>query len=145
MENLSKHKHVFLKAFFIVGVVEETLESLEETRKMIKALPLDKFSINYATPFPGTALFNQTRALGLLQYDVEDYVDMEGHQARSDKPHFIPPALKEGNLIEFLKWADEYQKQKEINAKKLDPRGAGDLNIPLGQNFKEYWDQRITT
>ena len=140
---LAKHDHVFINSMFIVGMPDETRETLEETREMIKKLPLDKFSINYATPFPGTAMFNQVRTLGLLQYDVEDYVDMSGNQSRSDSPHFIPPALTKNDLIDFVKWADEYQMELTKNSKKVDPRGVGDLNIPVDKNIARYWEKRL--
>ncbi len=124
---LAKYPHVFIKAFFIVGMPEETEETLEETREMIKALPIDKFSINYATPFPGTALFNQCKAKDMLRYEVEDYVEIDGHQLRSDRPHFKPYDLTERQLIDFVEWGDEYITTLPDKTGKYDPRGAGDI------------------
>jgi len=124
---LAKYPHVFIKAFFIVGMPEETEGTLEETREMIKALPIDKFSINYATPFPGTALFNQCKAKDMLRYEVEDYVEIDGHQLRSDRPHFKPYDLTEQQLIDFVDWGDEYIKTLPDKTGKYDPRGAGDI------------------
>ena len=124
---LAKYPHVFVKGFFIVGMPEETLSTLEETRKMIKELPVDKFSINYATPFPGTALFNQCKSHDMLRYDVEDYVEIDGHQLRSDRPHFKPFELTEQDLIDFVKWGDEYLMTLPDKTDKYDPRGAGDI------------------
>ena len=124
---LAKYPHVFVKAFFIVGMPEETEETLEETRDMIKTLPIDKFSINYATPFPGTALFNQCKAKGMLRYEVEDYVEIDGHQLRSDRPHFKPYELTEQQLMDFIEWGDEYIKTLPEKTGKYDPRGAGDI------------------
>ncbi len=124
---LAKYPHVFVKAFFIVGMPEETEETLEETRDMIKTLPIDKFSINYATPFPGTALFNQCKAKGMLRYEVEDYVEIDGHQLRSDRPHFKPYELTEQQLMDFIEWGDEYIKTLPDKTGKYDPRGAGDI------------------
>ena len=106
---------------------EETEETLEETRDMIKTLPIDKFSINYATPFPGTALFNQCKAKGMLRYEVEDYVEIDGHQLRSDRPHFKPYELTEQQLMDFIEWGDEYIKTLPEKTGKYDPRGAGDI------------------
>jgi anaerobic magnesium-protoporphyrin IX monomethyl ester cyclase len=139
---LAKYKHVFVKAFFIIGFPEETHETLEETRKMIKEIPLDKFSINYATPFPGTALFAQCKANNLLKYKEEDYVEINGHQLRSDRPHFKPFNLTEKDLMGFVEWGDSYLAKY---SKKKDPRGAGDLNIPNEKNLANYWKERIQT
>jgi len=125
---LAKYPHVFVKAFFIVGMPEETKETLEETRKMIMNLPIDKFSINYATPFPGTALFNQCKAKNMLRYEVEDYVEIDGHQLRSDRPHFKPFNLTEQDLMDFVAWGDEYIKTLPEKTGKYDPRGAGDIS-----------------
>jgi magnesium-protoporphyrin IX monomethyl ester (oxidative) cyclase len=139
---LAKYEHVFIKGFFIIGMPEETHETLEATRKVIKELPLDKFSLNYATPFPGTALFNQCKASNLLNYDVEDYVEIDGHQLRSDRPHFAPYNLSEKDLMDFMDWGDSYSTNY---SRKKDPRGAGDINIPNAKNLENYWKERIKT
>lgn len=138
---LAKYEHVFVKGFFIIGMPEETHETLEETRTMIKNLPLDKFSLNYATPFPGTALFDQCKANNLLKYDVEDYVEIDGHQLRSDRPHFAPFNLTEKNLMDFMEWGDSYLANY---SRKKDPRGVGDINIPNKKNLENYWKERVT-
>tara|TARA_Y100000034_G_C6887985_1_gene407987 strand:- start:720 stop:2342 length:1623 start_codon:yes stop_codon:yes gene_type:complete len=127
-KEFEKYPHVFVKAFFIVGMPEETHETLEATRNMIENLPLDKFSINYATPFPGTALFNQCKSKDLLRYDVVDYVEIDNHQLRSDRPHFKPFELTEKDLMEFVAWGDEYLSTLSDKTGKKDPRGAGDIN-----------------
>ena len=118
---LAKHEHVFVNAFLIIGMPGETLETLEETKQTIFELPLDKFDLSYATPFPGTALFTECKDNNLLKYEVADYVEIDGHQLRSDKPHFKPYKITEKDLMDFTEWAHEYQKVMKKRCAKVGP------------------------
>ena len=109
---IAEYSHVFINAFFIIGMPEESKETLEETRHLIKSLPLDKFALSYATPFPGTALFNELKERGLLEYDEADFVDLTHLQARADVPHFTPPNISVEELVEFRKWGQDYLSEK---------------------------------
>ena len=44
---------------FIMGFPEETNETIQDTYDLIDEIKLDKFGVNIAMPFPGTALFKQ--------------------------------------------------------------------------------------
>ena len=44
---------------FLMGFPEETNETLQDTYDLIEEIKPDKFVVNYAMPFPGTALFKQ--------------------------------------------------------------------------------------
>lgn len=61
-----KHKHIYIKAFFIIGMPEETRETLEETFQMIRDIDVNRVYIQNAVPFPGTKLFEQAVRDNLL-------------------------------------------------------------------------------
>jgi len=54
-----KYKQLYTKAFFIIGMPEETKETLEETYRMIKEIDVDRVYIHNVVPYPGTKLFEQ--------------------------------------------------------------------------------------
>lgn len=100
-EDCARHRHLFVQAFFIAGMPQETHETLEETYEMIKRLPLDKLGIFYATPYPGTKLFNYCNDHKLLESASEELVDVEHLQHLADTPHFKPHNLSIDDLISF--------------------------------------------
>ena len=131
VEHLAKHKHVFIRGFFIVGMPEDTRETLEETYSMIKALPLDKIGVFYATAYPGTPLYYYCKKNNLLETEVGDMVDMANLQHKAGVPHFKPYELEKEDLIAFQKKCYDYQNEKR---KKIAP----DLpkNYPL--RYEKY-------
>lgn len=61
-----QYSQLFVKAFFVIGMPEETLESLEETYRMIEAVDVDRVYIQNVVPFAGTEVFAQAVRDGLL-------------------------------------------------------------------------------
>lgn len=59
VKSIRRHPNIHILGFFIIGMPEETRETLDETYQMIESLDLDSFKISIATPFPGTKLFEQ--------------------------------------------------------------------------------------
>jgi radical SAM superfamily enzyme YgiQ (UPF0313 family) len=59
IELIHKYKQIFLTADFIIGMPEETEQSLKKTVEFIKSLDIDDIGINIATPYPGTKLWDQ--------------------------------------------------------------------------------------
>ena len=59
VNSFRRHPEIHLAAFFLMGMPEETKETLDETCALIEALDLDSFKMSVATPFPGTKLFDQ--------------------------------------------------------------------------------------
>lgn len=57
------------KGFFIVGFPGETRASLERTRRLALALPLDEISVMQMTPFPGSELYRIADAYGAVDRD----------------------------------------------------------------------------
>ena len=116
MNECAKHKHLFIKVFFIIGVPEETQETLEDTYEMIKKLPFDKISVNFIAPYPGTELFNSCVSNNLLPSETEKYVDMEIFQDSDDAPHFKPYNLTKDDLIKFRERCFDYMKKKRASS-----------------------------
>ena len=61
-------------AYFILGMPGETKETIAETIAFAKKLDADYVNFHIATPFPGTAFYEQAKANGwLLSTNWEDY------------------------------------------------------------------------
>lgn len=61
-----KHKTLYTKAFFIMGMPEETHETLEQSYEMIRRIDVDRVYVQNIVPFAGTAVHDQAVADGLL-------------------------------------------------------------------------------
>ncbi|UCE36107.1 MAG: B12-binding domain-containing radical SAM protein [Thermoplasmata archaeon] len=61
-----KYKQLFVNAFFIIGMPEETKETLAETYKMIQQIDVDKIQLQHIVPFPGTDVYDQALRDNLL-------------------------------------------------------------------------------
>jgi anaerobic magnesium-protoporphyrin IX monomethyl ester cyclase len=57
------------KGFFMVGFPGETPATLEATRRLVRALPLDDISVMQLTPFPGSALYAEAAGAGAFDRD----------------------------------------------------------------------------
>lgn len=112
VEKLSKYKHLYIHAFFIIGMPEETIQTLDESFNMIKTLPLDRIGVFYATPYPGTRLFNYCLIHNLLPYKHNEYMEINNLQHLSDQPHFEPFKVSTTELITFRKKCYDYQDSK---------------------------------
>ena len=67
-----KEKDIFTVGLFIMGFAEDTVDTLEETASLIKALNLDINGVNTLIPFPGTRIFDQAQRDDLFLIDVKD-------------------------------------------------------------------------
>ena len=114
VEICTKHKHLFIKGFFIIGVPEETQETLQETYEMIKKLPLDKISMNFVSIYPGTEIFKYCIKNNLIPYKLDDYVDIEVFQNFDAQPHIKPFKLTRDDLVRFRKKSFDYLKEKRL-------------------------------
>src|SRR3989339_796369 len=54
-----KYKDLYVKAFFVIGMPEETSETLMETYNLIKEINVDRIYLHNIIPFPGTKVFEQ--------------------------------------------------------------------------------------
>lgn len=120
----ARHENLWIKGFFIIGMPQETLETLEETYRMIEELPLDNFGIFFATPYPGTDLFNYCLKNRLLPFSAEEYVDVDDLQLGAMRPHFKPHNVTEDDLLQFQEKCYNYMRTKRANS-----------NVPLNHPF----------
>ncbi|WP_353119362.1 radical SAM protein [Nitratidesulfovibrio sp.] len=67
---LAKKYDMLTTGMFIIGFPEDTPETLEDTRRMILELELDKYHVYTLIPFPGTKIFEQAMRDQLFLEDV---------------------------------------------------------------------------
>lgn len=60
------YRHLFVKAFFVIGAPEETEASLQDTYDMIKKISVDKIHLMNMVPFPSTKIYEQALRDNLL-------------------------------------------------------------------------------
>ncbi|RME29258.1 MAG: radical SAM protein [Deltaproteobacteria bacterium] len=70
-----RYPEVFLQATFIVGVKEESPETLQRQLAMARALDVDFPAFHPITPVPGTPIFDEAIASGQITY--EDFDDFD--------------------------------------------------------------------
>lgn len=71
INRIRKYPQVFMMTDFVMGMPEETIESLEASVKFIECLDTDDIDLSISTPYPGTALFDQCEREGLFFSNVD--------------------------------------------------------------------------
>jgi len=104
-----KYSEVYIKAFFIIGMPEDTIETLEETYRMIGEINVDHPCVSNLLPFPGTKLFKQV---------VEDDLLIDGINADNLWNH--PDFYFTDNKNFFLKPYDMEMSELNEFRKKID-------------------------
>jgi anaerobic magnesium-protoporphyrin IX monomethyl ester cyclase len=66
INRIRKYPQVFMMTDFVMGMPEETIESLEASVRFIEQLDTDDIDLSISTPYPGTALFDQCERDGLF-------------------------------------------------------------------------------
>ncbi len=108
----AKHSNLYISAYFIIGMPQETHETLRETYEMITKLPVDRISFSLATPYPGTELYRYCKEHGLLHYNHESSYDFKREYLDMQRPFFKPHKLTEEDLMKFLEKCKNYLKEK---------------------------------
>jgi len=109
---IRKHKHLFIRAFFIIGMPEETKETLEDTYNLIKEINADRAYLQHILPFPGTQVFEQVSRDNLFaDMNVEKSYgaqNLEGQYWTNYDRYFVKPYnLEINDLKEFRARADK--------------------------------------
>lgn len=88
-----KYKQLYVKTFFIMGMPEDTRETLMETYNMIEELRVDKPMMANLIPFPGTKLFKQAVRDKLFsdKMDMNNLWSMSAFYYTDNKEFFIKP------------------------------------------------------
>ncbi|MCX5643227.1 MAG: hypothetical protein NTZ17_00860 [Phycisphaerae bacterium] len=68
---LRRHPQLALVTDFVIGMPEDTRESLETSCRLIADLDTDDIALSIATPYPGTELFEQCKRDQLFLPDME--------------------------------------------------------------------------
>lgn len=66
-----KYYDLYVRAFFMMGMPEETRETLRNTYNMIEAIDVDKPIVSNVMPYPGTKLFEQALRDNLFVDDLD--------------------------------------------------------------------------
>jgi len=112
LASCAKHAHLYITGYFIIGMPEETEKTLADTYAMMTSLPLDNVNVFFATPYPGTELFDTCLRRNLLPYSREDYVTVRNLHYAAHVPHFEPTGVKQAELIAFREKCRQYFQQK---------------------------------
>jgi anaerobic magnesium-protoporphyrin IX monomethyl ester cyclase len=105
------------KGYFMAGLPGDTEETLEKTLRFARRLPLDEVMFSLATPFPGTALFEErvknTNRPGIDAYGRAFYFD-DG--AGEVKAFFNLSEVKDERLEAFVRKAQALFKKRKDRA-----------------------------
>jgi len=69
--NVCRKLKIKTQAFFVIGLVGETIESMNKSMGFAKRLNVDRISIAVATPYPGTRLYDICKEKGFLSKDFD--------------------------------------------------------------------------
>ncbi len=135
-----RHPQIHLAAFFLMGMPEETRESLDETYNLIEQLDLDSFKMSVATPFPGTKLFDQCLRDKLFLASGDKisslWRDTGWYQRilNVDPPYFLKPYKMEiPELEEYARKFEALRHHKHLIASKK-----GRQTLSVNQAIADY-------
>ncbi len=93
----TREAHIRVRADFIVGTPNETMETLTNTLNFAKKLPIDFAHFNKFVPFPGTEFYRQLIKQGYW-FDFSRDSSIMDHDALV----FVPSAIPSAKYREFL-------------------------------------------
>ena len=137
-----KYPQLYVKAFFIMGLPEESHETLEQTRRMIEEIDIDRVYLQNMIPYPGTPIFEQAqRDHLLLGIDTAQlYRDPGMYMTNWDRFYIKPYQLSIEDLYAFrkrceplLNRATRLQRPPIAIQEKVTRRPQGDEVAPRSQ------------
>ncbi|MCX6796615.1 MAG: radical SAM protein, partial [Candidatus Falkowbacteria bacterium] len=84
---LTKKNGIKVWGYFVIGLPGENKETINETIKFSKSLPLDYVNFSIGTPYPGTRFYNQAKENRWLKSDNCEDFD-QNYSAIVDYPNF---------------------------------------------------------
>jgi radical SAM superfamily enzyme YgiQ (UPF0313 family) len=91
-------------AYFIIGMPGETVESINETIKFAKGLPLTLALFHIAVPYPGTPFYYEAVQNGWINANRWEDFDMD-HSTVLNYPHLSAEELEYHAKRAFREWA----------------------------------------
>jgi anaerobic magnesium-protoporphyrin IX monomethyl ester cyclase len=89
---IEKYPHLYLKSYFIIGMPEDTHETLMDSYHMIENLNVNEITVTNVVPFPGTKLFDQcVRDDLLINMDLENIWRGDWFFFTNNKQFFLKP------------------------------------------------------
>lgn len=109
----SRHPQIILTSFFIIGMPEDTPETLMETYNLMLELEVDDCSVANAVPFPGTALHAQCSRESLFVKEPGGWADESLFATNKGDGFFIKPkAMSIEELIMYRGMFDDLRLKK---------------------------------
>jgi magnesium-protoporphyrin IX monomethyl ester (oxidative) cyclase len=120
-ELVRSEKDILVRAFFVIGMPQETEETLKASWEMIKELYIDDVSIHFATPFPGTSLYDEVIKNDLLVIPPQDAFFADEFQQSSERPFIKPYHLDIDELIDFKQRVEDlFHRRREEHGVKTN-------------------------
>ena len=116
VKSFRRYPQILLVALFIMGMPEDTEETLMETYRLIEELDIDDANIATATPFPGTALFEQCRKENLLINYDGGWNKWNLFSSQKDGDFFIQP--RNMSLDSLARFEKEF---RDLRVRKMSP------------------------
>jgi radical SAM superfamily enzyme YgiQ (UPF0313 family) len=91
--SIRRYPQIFLLTDFVMGMPEDTPESLEASCRLIEELDTDDITLSIATPYPGTKLFEQCVRDKLFLPDIacDHLYQADGYSHANVNRFFIKP------------------------------------------------------
>jgi radical SAM superfamily enzyme YgiQ (UPF0313 family) len=109
---VKNERDILVRAFFVIGMPQETEETLEASYEMMQEIHIDDASIHIAVPFPGTPLYEEVRANNLFLIPEHDAFVSDEYQQSSDRVFIRPYNLRPERLLEFKKDAENIFRER---------------------------------
>lgn len=113
-----EYPELYVRAFFIMGMPEDTKETLMETYHLINEIDVDMPQVYNLLPFPGTKVFQQAidDKLFIDDVDLRSLWNMDKFYGSGNKKFFIIPYRMELNdLCEFRDKVDRLIDELMVN------------------------------
>lgn len=86
---IRKHKNTYVMGLFMLGFSEETKEQFFTTIKFGKSLKFDWILYSCVTPFPGSEIYNESKAKGMLPENIENDFEKLNFRSYIMKPRYL--------------------------------------------------------
>ena len=112
IELLRKYPDVLVRGFFIIGMPEDTDDTLNQTYEMIKRIKIHSPEIANLIPFQGTKIFNQALCDNLFfeKEDADALWETPIAISNNDKFYIKPYSM---TLVELNQWRIKFNKIME--------------------------------